>query len=166
MFILKSYIYLYIIVVQRVGLWLLHMCLQYIFIRFTLPSFSLIPLLLRTISTGFITLFSYINTKIIPPYSPFLYHPSPRHTGVYLQKGPVFNFLSFIYLKVYIDSQRGFALALHIYIYHALIRLTSPYYSFFLYHSHSLLFNSLHHISALCYIIFIHRCNVSILFTL
>jgi hypothetical protein len=62
-------------------LWHLHMCLQYILIRFnpsiTLPHLPCTPLR-RTISTGFIILFSYRNTKYIchicPP-SPFALSP-------------------------------------------------------------------------------------------
>jgi hypothetical protein len=63
-------------------LWYLYKCLQYILIRLTPTSFSLIPPpLLRTIRTGFIILFSYLNTKYIHhilPLSPFPYaFPSP-----------------------------------------------------------------------------------------
>jgi hypothetical protein len=78
------------------------------------PSYSLLPLsppLHRTISTAFILLFSYIDTKHIHHIhlnSPFLVStqlplvPSPRKD--------LFSPSAFQFFKVYIDSPRRFCL--------------------------------------------------------
>jgi hypothetical protein len=73
-------------------MWYLHMCLQYI-LDLPPPSFSLfLPSpSLRTISTDFILLVSYMNTKYIyhvHPHSSFpCAYPSP--TGIHPQKRPI-----------------------------------------------------------------------------
>jgi hypothetical protein len=67
-------------------LWHLHMCLQCILIRFT--SSIILPYRvfthLRTISIGFIVLFSYMYTKYInhihPLHLPPLWYPAPGRT--------------------------------------------------------------------------------------
>jgi hypothetical protein len=61
------------------------MCLQYILVRFP-PSPP--SILLRTMSTGFILLFAYMNTKYIhhiQAYSPFSY-ATPSHYCLPLEK--------------------------------------------------------------------------------
>jgi hypothetical protein len=90
--------------------------------------FSLIFLpLLRTFSTSFIILFSYMKTKYIhyihlPSPSllilPLLLVPTP---GKDLFYHPVLHFF-----KCVLIVQRGFAMIFHTCIYHALIKL-SPY---------------------------------------
>jgi hypothetical protein len=106
------------------------MCLHHILDSPPLP-FSLIhpPLHLRTISVGFIILFSFVNTKYIHnihPYSPFPYAlplllvPVPRK-GLVLTRPSLFK-------KYIVIVQGDFALAFDICIYHALIRLTPSIY--------------------------------------
>jgi hypothetical protein len=105
------------------------MCLQCILIRFScsiILPYSPTPLL-RTISIGFLVLFSYIYTKyltIITLLHP-LHLPSPPLNR------PCFTFLFFIF-KCILIVQRGFALVFHTCIYCTLLRLTPLYYLLFI----------------------------------
>jgi hypothetical protein len=78
----------------RVSLWYLQMCLQCALIRIILSIILLhLPPLLRTISTGFVVLFSYMNTKYIHHIHPP--PPCPSPPPLPLVPGPIFTFLSF-----------------------------------------------------------------------
>jgi hypothetical protein len=128
------------------------MCLQHILVTCTpsiiLPHLS--PILLKTISTGLILLFSYMNTKYMHHihHLPFPYaHPiplllTPRKNLLYT---PGMHF----YLKCMLIVQGGFVLALQTYIYHALFKL-APSLLLFLYHYAPLIFNNLRCITLYC----------------
>jgi hypothetical protein len=111
---------------------------------------------LWTILVSFIILFSYTNTKytqhahLLYLFSSFPLIPTmPRQ---YLFHLPVFHFK-----KLYIDCSRGFTLIFHICIYCTLNRLTSSItYSF----SVALLPYYWTVLSAVCYTVLTHKCNV------
>jgi hypothetical protein len=109
------------------------MCLQYILVRFSSSS-------LRTISTGFIFLFSYMNTNYIHyihPHSPF------ASAYPFSLKKICFSLLPFIFFKCLLIVQGCFTLVLQACIYCALIKLLPPCYFLILYHNAPLIFNSL-----------------------
>jgi hypothetical protein len=116
------------------------MCLQYILARLTLSIFLLPPPSLpSTISTDFILLFSYMNTKCIHhihPHSPFPYvlsppwYPPPEKTCF-----PVHLFLKCI-LKI-----KG-VLPWHFRLLYIVLNNNNPYYLLFLYYHVPLLLNS------------------------
>jgi hypothetical protein len=94
------------------------------------------PSFLRTMSAGFIVLFSYTNTStstIFILLHPLL-KPSPFSLGTHPQTGPVVPSCPTFLKNVYVDSSRGFALVFQTCLYCALIR-SSSYYSLFFYHS-------------------------------
>jgi hypothetical protein len=131
----------------------LHMSLQYILIRF-IPSIILLyssASFLRTISTGFIVLFSYLNIKYICyiclPYA--LLSP----TGTCSRKD-LFYLSVLHFCKVYINSTQGFALVFQTCTYHALIK-PPPHYLLFLYHLTPILFNRLQ-----CIVLYYLHCFV------
>jgi hypothetical protein len=108
----------------------------------------------------FIVLFSYTIYNTHPPYLPSFTLPLP--TGTHPQTDlfylPVLHFF-----KCMLIVQEDFTLIFHTCIYHTLIRLTSSItysFSITLVTCYSLTF------SALCYTIFMHRCNVSIIHSL
>jgi hypothetical protein len=115
-------------------------CLPYVLIRFT-PSIILPhppPTPLRTISTSFIVLFSYTNTKgiqYIHPLSLSLF-TLLSSTSTHSWTRPVLHFF-----KCVLTVQGGFALVFHTCPYHSLIRLPR-YYLLFLHHPALLLVNS------------------------
>jgi hypothetical protein len=136
--------YWHIIVVQGDILWYLHAYLEYISIRFTpciiLPH-TLSPLL-RTITVGFIILFSYMNKKHIHhvhPHSPFLM-PSPLSLVPNPGKD-LFIFLFFIFLSAHCQLKGGLPWDFR-HVYCALLRL-SLHYLLFVYHHAFLLFKNL-----------------------
>jgi hypothetical protein len=115
---------------------------QYVLVRFLLP-FS--PLL-RTISTDFILLFSYKNTKDIHhihPHSPFpmpsLLSLVPPTLGKELLYPPVLQFLR----SLYIDNPMEFCFAFSDMYISCFNQINSPHYLLFLYHPAPLLFNNL-----------------------
>jgi hypothetical protein len=132
------------------------MCLQYILIKYSPPIFLPHPLSLlhRTISTGFIFLFSYMNTKyihcILPPSFPYA-----------LLERTYFTFFP-SFLKCILTVQGDFALVFQTCIYRAFRVITYSKITYFmaLIPYYSTAYSGVH------YAIFIHRCSVSILFTL
>jgi hypothetical protein len=110
------------------------MCLQYILVRFTpsiILSSSLTVFLEQFQQISFFyfrvwiqnasTIFTLIPTFLVPTHLPMV--PTLRKDLFFLH--------AFHFLKVYINSPRGFTLILHTYIYHTLIKLThSATYSF------------------------------------
>jgi hypothetical protein len=93
------------------------MCLKYILVGFA-PSITLFfPLpLLKTISIGFILLFSYMDTKNIHHIHPHSLLPVPTPSiGTHLQKRFIFpSCPSFFLMKCILIVQGDFALALQV----------------------------------------------------
>jgi hypothetical protein len=123
------------------------------------PSSSL----LRTISISFIR-FSYIDTKYIHhihPHSPFpCAHLLPlAHTS--RRKLFFLPALHYFLIKCILVVQGSFALALQVWIYHTLIKLTPP----LLTHSLSSCFPNIGQLTLQC-IIFIYKWVLSIFFIL
>jgi hypothetical protein len=110
------------------------MCLQYIPIK---SNHSIIlfypPLPLTTISTGFIVLFSYMNTKYIHNIFP----PSPSAYDYLTPTGTCPLYLLVDHFNAYIDSLRGFTLVFQTCKYCALNQINPP----------PLLFNGLEYIA-------------------
>jgi hypothetical protein len=116
--------------------------------------------LLRTISTGFIFLFSYMNSKHIHHihlHSPFPYD-LPNPTDTHSWKKPVTSFFK----KVYIDSSRGFLLGISDMYISCFNQINSsiPYYF-----SVTML-PAIQQLTVYCYIIFICRWDISVFFIL
>jgi hypothetical protein len=86
------------------------MCLQYILVGFIFSIIlPLLPSLLRTISTGFILLFSYMDTKYIHciyPHSPFPCIHS-LSTDTHPWKRLIFFLLPFFFIYKCIDRPVG-----------------------------------------------------------
>jgi hypothetical protein len=120
------------------------MCFQCILDIPPSSFFCFLSPLPRTISTGFILLFSYMNTKYvhhIHPHSPFPYAPP---TSTHPQKRSILP-SSPPFLKKYIMIvEGGYTLVLQACVYYALIKLTPLlHHLLFLYHHAPLIFSSL-----------------------
>jgi hypothetical protein len=112
--------------------WHLHMCLQCILIRFT--SFIILPYAppsLRTISTGFTLLFSYMYTKSSTIFAVLHSAHTPPPTGSHPWTGPIWSSCPPLF-SVCIDCSRGLATAFHTCIYRTLIILTPLLLSLYL----------------------------------
>jgi hypothetical protein len=90
----------------------LHMCLQCILVKFTPPSFSLVPLPTSLKNFGFILLFSYIKYITIFAVNHLFLMPSSLPL-IPPQKRPVLS-SSFIFKKCMLTVQGCFTLALDI----------------------------------------------------
>jgi hypothetical protein len=126
----------------RIFTYVLKIYLSWIYPLYHSPS-SRLPSLVRPISTGFILLFSYMDTKhthYINPSSPFpRAHPLLLTSGKDLFFSPALHFFK---IKCILIIQRGIVLVLPVCIYRALTTLIhSPYYLLIIYHHAPIIFN-------------------------
>jgi hypothetical protein len=130
-----------------------------IHLRFT-PSIilphHLLPPFFRTISAGFILLFSYMNTKYIYHIHTLSHFPYVHSSlMVSTSRKDLFYPTVLHFFKIYIDSPGGFCLGTSDLYISCFNQINPPRHNLvFLYHHASITFNSY---SAIHYIIFIYR---------